>query len=230
MFADADLAAVAELIGDRTRASFLLSLLEGRPLPASELAARARVSPSLASAHLRRLLDGGLVDAQRHGRQRLYQLTNPQIAQAIEALITIAPARQPRSLREANQGHALQRARTCYDHLAGSLGVGLTDALAHQGILDTTDCGYHLTPEGRQRLQDFGIDLDALDHKHRPLTRQCLDWTERRHHLAGSLGAALADRLFSQRWLLRTSSNRAVRITNAGSEGLQRAFGLELPA
>lgn len=228
VLADADLAKVASLMGDRTRASILLALLGGAPLSASELAGRARVSPSLASSHLARLLEGRMLEVDRQGRNRYYRLAGVEIARAIEALLAIAPERPATSLRESSHGQALRQARTCYDHLAGELGVALTDALERRHVLERREDAYTVTRSGRTFLREAGVDVESLADRRRPLTRQCLDWTERRPHLAGALGAALADRLFALGWLRRSPGHRALRITGAGLDGLRDVFGVDV--
>jgi DNA-binding transcriptional ArsR family regulator len=226
VLADADLAAVGALVGDAKRASMLLALLGGEELTARELAARAGASSSLASAHLGKLTDGGLLLAQRRGRNRYYRLADGQIAAAIEGLLAIAPARRARTLRESVRGEAIRHARTCYDHLAGELGVALTDSLQHQGLIGSDDRGYPLLVAGQERLSGLGIDISALQRGRRTLTRPCLDWTERRPHLAGSLGAALATRLLELDWIRRRSGTRAVTVTDAGRRQLRAKLGV----
>lgn len=226
MLVDADLAHVGALIGDRRRAAMLLALLGGEELPARELAARAGASSSLASAHLGKLLEGGLVSAERHGRERRYRISSPEVASAMEALVGVAPARPARSLKESRQGEAIRRARTCYDHLAGELGVGLTDALVRQGVLRTTSSGFDLTPGGQRRLTELGVDVEAARNRRRTFIRHCIDWTERRPHLAGALGAALTARLLELDWVARRPGSRALDITPAGGRELRRRFGL----
>jgi DNA-binding transcriptional ArsR family regulator len=228
MLADADLATVASLIGDRRRAGILLALLGGEALPARELASRIGASSSLASAHLAKLLDGGLVEAQRRGRERHYRIAAPEVARALEGLLAIAPHRPPATLRESARGRAIRRARTCYDHLAGELGVGLTEALERQGSLTGADGAYVLTATGERRLRALGLDLDALRRRRRPFARQCADWTERRPHLAGSLGAALADRMLELRWVERLPNSRALAVTPQGARELRSRFALAL--
>jgi DNA-binding transcriptional ArsR family regulator len=230
VISDPDLAAVAGLMGDRSRAAFLLELMSGDELPATELAARAGVSSPLASAHLSRLLDGGLVSARRDGRQRLYRISQPEVAEAIEGLVRIAPERHARTLRESHRGQAIQRARTCYDHLAGRLGVELTAALERDRVIVAGDGGYRLTAAGERRLESLGLDLGAVRARRRAFARQCIDWTERRPHLAGALGAALADRLFEMGWVRRVPATRAVQVTPAGEDGLWAEFGLDRAA
>jgi DNA-binding transcriptional ArsR family regulator len=226
VLADADLAAVAALMGDVKRAHMLLALLGGEELAAHELAARAGASSSLASAHLSKLIDGGLLLAERRGRNRYYRLADRHTAEAIEALLAIAPQRRSRSLRESSRGEAIRHARTCYDHLAGELGVALTDSLEHQRLIGPHNRGFPLTPAGQKRLSGLGIDIDALQRGRRALTRPCLDWTERRPHLAGSLAAALASRLLELDWIRRRAGTRAVTVTDAGRRQLRAELGV----
>jgi len=226
MDGDVDVAAAAALIGEPARASLLLALMEGERLPARELAARARIAPSTASGHLARLVDGGLITGERSGRHRYFRLADPAVAAALEALSTIAPARPVRSLRDASVSEAIRHARTCYDHLAGRLGVELTAALERDGVLVHDGGTFAL---GRTvRLTQLGIDLESLSRRRRPVVRACLDWSERRRHVAGSVGAALADRLFELGWLKRRPTNRSVEITPLGLAQLRAEFGLEL--
>jgi DNA-binding transcriptional ArsR family regulator len=227
MEADKDVAACATLIGDRTRVTMLLALTEELDgLPASELARRARVSAPTASSHLGKLVGGGLVASQRLGRQRYFRLAGPEVAEALEALATIAPSRPVRSLRDEKLGEAIRAARTCYDHLAGRLGVVLTEALERNGAIVSADAGYTVTHRGERALASFGLDIEALRGHRRPLARACLDWSERRFHLAGALGAAVTTRLFDLGWIERVGSGRAVRVTQPGREGLRETFGL----
>ncbi len=227
MFADADLAATAELMTTH-RAPLLLALMAGRPLSASELAARARISPSLASSHLSKLLDGGLIAVTRHGRERHYRLADPHVADVLEAMLTLAPDRRASSLREATRGQQIRHARTCYDHLAGTLGVALTDALQKQCLLGPTENAYRVTPTGQRHLERLGLNVTELRRQRRLLARPCLDWSERRPHLAGALGAALAERMLELEWVRRIPGGRALRITETGHRGLRHEFALNL--
>lgn len=229
MLADADLHAVAELMTGH-RATLLLALAGGSPLGAGELAARAGISPSLASTHLAKLLQGGLVVVERHSRRREYRLAGPHVAEVLESMLTLAPERRAATLREANRGRAIRDARTCYNHLAGALGVAVTDALERQRIIGATPAGYELTPTGKARLGELGLDVAALERSRRPLARPCLDWTERRPHLAGALGAALAERLLELGWIERRPGTRALRITEVGSRQLREQLMVNLAA
>jgi len=227
MLADADLSTVAELMTAH-RATILLALLGGRPLTAGELATRAGISPSLASSHLSKLLDGGLIAVEQQGRQRHYRLADARVAEVIEAMLTIAPDRPATGLRDSKRGAALRGARTCYDHLAGELGVALTDSMARQHLIEGEDGSYALTPAGERRLESLGIAVEPLRLQRRAFTRPCLDWTERRPHLAGSVGAAIADYALAQRWLTHVPGTRALRVTDAGRRGFLEQFALNL--
>jgi DNA-binding transcriptional ArsR family regulator len=213
MFADADVAPVAALLGDPARARMVQALHDGRELPAGELARRAGIAASTASEHLARLVDGGLLAAQRTGRHRYYRLAGAEVARAVEALAAIAPPRRPRTLREATVGDALADARTCYDHLAGRLGVALADALVERGAVIDQGDAYALGPGAASVLELLGID--ALPARRPPVLR-CLDWSERRPHLAGGLGAALCTHAIASGWVERLPTSRAVRVTPAG--------------
>jgi len=225
VIADADIAAPASLMGDATRATFLMALSEGQSLPASELARRARVTPSTASIQLAKLVEGGFLKVKRNGRHRYYGLADANIAAAIESLAVIAPRRPASSLKQARIGSDLQAARTCYDHLAGVLGVTLFESLQRQRLLTA-----ELAPtrRGAKRFGELGIDVVELARRRRPFAKRCLDWTERRHHLAGSLGAALAARCFELGWIERLPASRAVRVTEEGRDGLAREFAIQL--
>lgn len=202
--------------------------MEDGTLPASALATRARIAPSTASGHLAKLAAGRLVVVERHGRHRYFRLADPAVAAAIEALAAIAPERALRSLREASVGDAIRFARTCYDHLAGRLGVEVTAALERDRVLVPNDEGYGVGPTGSARLGELGVDLDQLTRQRRALARRCLDWSERRPHLGGALGAAVATRFFDLGWLRRREGNRSVEVTSLGREHLRRELGVEL--
>jgi DNA-binding transcriptional ArsR family regulator len=240
---DADLAAVGALVADPGRCRILLALDDGRALPASRLAAEAGVTPATASSHLRKLADAGLLAVEAHGRYRYYRIAGPAVGRLIETLGQLAPAAPIRSLRQDTRAAALRRARTCYDHLAGRLGVALMAAFLDRGWLvggDGTfdadaadrdhlsapgnDVDYTLTPAGRALLDGFGVDLPPR----RRTVRYCVDWTEQRHHLAGGLGRGLLDRLTGLDWIRPTRGNRAVEITAAGREGLRETFGVRV--
>ncbi len=234
----ADIAPVAALMADRARAAMLIAMLDGRPLAAGELARVAGVSAATASAHLARLLDGGLVTVVRQGRHRYYELAGRPVAAAIEALSYLGPALPVRSLRQSRQAAALAEARTCYDHLAGRAGVALLDCLLARGLLvpaggqdeepaagGTELPEYQTTRAGEAGLAEFGVDTGSLRRQRRRFAGACLDWTQRRPHLNGALGAAITGRLLELGWLEQGPHRRAVRVTEAGCAGLAGTFG-----
>ena len=199
-----------------------------RSCPAGELAARAGTSSSLTSAHLARLLESGLVTARAQGRQRYYKIASAQVAGAIEALLAIAPHQDAVGLTAVTRGKALQRARTCYDHLAGQLGVALVDSFERDRMLLPTASGWDLTSAGERKLAHLGLDAAALHEGRRPFLRPCLDWTERRPHLAGMLGQALAGHLLDLDWVRRSNQSRALVITPSGERQLLAEFAIKL--
>jgi DNA-binding transcriptional ArsR family regulator len=226
---DADVAAAAALIAEPARASLLLAVIEEGTLAASELAARARIAPSTASEHLARLLDGGFLTVRRRGRHRYYELANSAVAEAVEALARVAQQPPVRSLREATRSELIRQARTCYDHLAGRLGVALARALERRRVVALDHGTYVPGPKAEAGLAALGIDLDALAGQRRPLVRGCLDWSERELHIAGALGAALAERLFELGWIVRHDGSRSVAITAEGEDRLRRVLGISVP-
>ncbi|MFY0542605.1 ArsR/SmtB family transcription factor [Brevibacillus sp. H7] len=217
---------VASLIGEPSRVAMLLSLLSGKSLPASELARSARITPQTASSHLSKLVEGRLLICESYGRHRYYRLSSPEVGHALEALHAIASPKPVRSLRESDQLRAMRFARTCYDHLAGEIGVALTDRLLELGLLVESGKEYVLNAAGKKKLLGLGVDLERSPKSRRSFARQCLDWSERRHHLAGSLGASLTRRLFELGWIERLPDGRAVHLTQAGIKGLADEFGL----
>jgi DNA-binding transcriptional ArsR family regulator len=219
MESDVDIAPVAALLADRTRTTIVAELGDGRALPPSELAQRVGVSRPTVSEHLGRLLDAGLVAVERGGRNRYYRLADPRVGAAVEALAVLAPRRPVRTLRDSVRGEALAAARTCYGHLAGRLGVGLTDALQDEGLMEREDDVFLVTPDGRDRLAALGV--------HAGTGTPCNDWSERRPHVAGRLGVELAKRLFELDWVRRRDGGRAVMVTEAGATGLREALGVQ---
>jgi DNA-binding transcriptional ArsR family regulator len=202
-------------------------LLDGDPHPATELAQRAGVSPATASSHLAALVAGGLVAADRAGRQRVFRLAGPRVAAALEALSTIAPPRPVSSLREAASEQRMRFARTCYDHLAGRLGVAVTEAMVDRRLLRRVGGRFEVTPKGDRWLRGLGVDLEAARARRRAFALPCLDWSERRAHVAGALGAAMCNRLFELGWI-RRRAGRAVLLTEQGIAGLRGELGVEL--
>ena len=225
---DADIATIAALIGDPARANMLLALMGGLTLPAGELAICANVSPQTASSHLSKLLKAKLLSTKAQGRNRYYRLSSLEVASAIESLLAIAPPARSRSRREPERDNPLRFARTCYNHLAGRAAVEMNEAFQKRGLLVTERNGqYRLTEEGQQWFEKLGIDPAELKVSCTGFARECLDWTERQHHLAGTLGTVLLDRLFKLRWIVRVDKTRAVRVTHKGREQLGKLLGIE---
>ncbi|MFC5150070.1 ArsR/SmtB family transcription factor, partial [Streptomyces aureoversilis] len=215
-------AALGALLADRTRAAFCLALLDGRAWTATELAQLAGIAPSTATSHLNRLVTGGLLAEERKGRHRYVRLADPAIAEMIEALAAraTATARPVRSLVAARQHRAVACARICYDHLGGSLSVAITDAMTEQGFLDS-EFGPVLTPSGAAWLTDTGITQETAPH-----VRTCLDWMERRLHLAGAAAAAVFHHAVQESWLVPAGGSRVVRLTDQGRDAFRRHLGL----
>lgn len=243
---DADIAAVAGLFADRTRARVLMALGDGRSLPASVLAAEAGVSAQAASTQLKRLVAGGLITGEKSGRHRYYRLASDRVATMLEALAGVAPAQPIRSLRDDTRAAALRLARTCYDHLAGRLGCAITQALvdrqaivAVDGIADTRrrpgdrlssvvpDHPYRAGPGLAAVLDTLGVDEPVDGTSRRPLLRFCLDWSEQRHHLAGRLGSVLLRHSEQAGWITRRPGNRAVTVTDLGRQELAARLGIQ---
>jgi DNA-binding transcriptional ArsR family regulator len=209
---DRDLAPVASLIGDPTRIAILAALAEGHALPAGELAHRAGVHPATATAHLRQLVEGGLVSVRAQGRHRYHELAGPRVAAVVEALAQLAPATPVRSLHSDRAARNLAEARTCYDHLAGRRGVELRDRLLAIGALRMLDDRDHLlTPRGHLLVESLGIDVRQLNTTRRVFARTCVDWTQRRPHLAGALPALLTRRFLELGWVTR-GTGRSLRV------------------
>lgn len=222
-----DFAAVARLLANPARSTVVDALQAGRALAAGELARIAGVRPSTISEHLAMLVDGGLVEVVDAGRHRYYRLANARVADALEALSHICPATPVRSLRQASAARQFHRARMCYDHVAGALGVALLDAMVGRAWLTGRD-DFAVTPLGEAELTRVGVDVPGCRRLRRHFARPCLDWTQRRMHLAGALGAALADALVARDWLRPDSADRGVRITDAGLAGIDSVFGVSL--
>jgi DNA-binding transcriptional ArsR family regulator len=218
------MASIAALLGDPARANILTALMDGRALTAKELAFAAHVSPSTTSGHLARLTEAALLAVQQQGRHRYFRLASPLVGQMLESIMAVAGP-TPRAGPAWRGGEALRTARTCYDHLAGRLGVALADALTGAGHVALTPDGGEVTDKGRAFLRDFGAEPPAGK---RVFCRPCLDWSERRPHIAGRLGAALATRCMELGWLARQRDSRAVTITGPGASGFADMFGIKL--
>lgn len=217
---------VAFLIADPTRSAMLIALMDGRALPAGELAYAAGITAQTASAHLSKMLHGGLLLCETEGRHRYYRLAGPDVAQALEHLAAIsAPVRRKPLGRQAQELH---KARCCYDHLAGQLGVAVAQAMVGRGfIIPSQEKQYEVTPVGWDWFEYMGVDVAACRPTRRGLARQCLDWTERSHHLAGPLGVQFMAALCLQGWLRRSKASRLVQVTPQGWAGLKEQLGID---
>lgn len=222
------LARFAAVLADRSRAAICLALIDGRAWTAGELARHVEISPSTASEHLTLLVAAGLLAEERQGRHRYVRLADPQAAQLIEDLAAaVGETVRPASLRTVNAARRLKSARTCYDHLAGVLGVGLFDALVANRLLDARQ-GLSVTDAGRVWFAELAGPVALQARGSRPLVRSCLDWTERRSHLGGSLGATLYAELLARQWIVRAPHHRGITVTDEGTIGLRTLLGLDL--
>ena len=230
MKAGPDIAMVAALVGDPARSNMLTALMTGRALTASELAHQAGITPQTASSHLAKLEAGGLIEPEKQGRHRYYRLTGPDVAHVLEGLAGLAERAGHTRVRTGPKEPALRRARICYDHLAGDLGVQMLDSLRKQRLVRQTKQDIELTGEGKRFMAEaLQIDTEALAHPRRPVCKACLDWSERRHHLAGTLGAAVMNRFTELNWAARdpTPGSRVVNFTRTGEKRFAALFGSE---
>jgi DNA-binding transcriptional ArsR family regulator len=228
MSEDARIAEIAALVGDPARANILAALMGGRALTAGELVHAAGVSPQTTSGHLGKLTNGRLIACVKQGRHRYYRIATPRVAEMLESIMAIVADAPPRYRPRSKLDDAMRDARTCYDHFAGKLGVGITDALCALGHVTLSDEGGELSESGVVFFEKFGIDLAAARSRRRIFCRPCLDWTERRPHLGGTVGAVLAQRCFDLKWVQRTRDSRALIVTPAGRRGLTDTFGLSV--
>jgi DNA-binding transcriptional ArsR family regulator len=215
-----NIARIAALLGDRARADALTALMRDQALTATELAAIAGVTKQTMSAHLSKLLDAGLVEVDRQGRHRYFRLGNEDVARLLESLMGVAFRTGASRLISSPRDPALQRARSCYDHLAGEMGVLVYEALLRDGVLENPQAP-RLTEKGIHWFAGIGVDTAALAQQHRSLCRPCMDWSARRHHLAGSLGTAMLSRFCNLGWVSRSNKSRAIRITQLGERKFQ---------
>jgi DNA-binding transcriptional ArsR family regulator len=224
----AAMAEIAALAGDPARACMLQALMDGRALTATELAHCAGVAPQTASGHLAQLTRAGLLSVERQGRHRYHRLASPAVARMIESLMLVAAESRPpvRARVVGPRDDKMRAARTCYDHLAGRLGVGIADAMAARGYIEFSEDAGLVTAAGEQFLARLGIGLHAPARTSRPLVRPCLDWSERRPHLAGRLGAAICAHCLERGWVRRHAADRALDVTPAGTRAFREVFGI----
>jgi len=224
-----DIARIGALLGDPTRINILAALMGGQALTAGELAREANVTPQTASSHLARLADGALIRPRRQGRCVYYALAGHEVAEVIEALDGLDIAAGLRRTRPGPRDAAMRRARVCYDHLAGELGVAMLDGLVATGAIEDRGGALSLTEAGAAFVAQFGVAPEALQHGRRPVCKACLDWSERRSHLAGALGKALLERIYALGWARRVEGGRVVAFTAPGLAAFEQAFGIGRP-
>lgn len=226
------IAEIAALVGDPARANMLEAMLDRRALTARELALRAGIAPQTASGHLSKMITAGLITMERHGRHHYHSLASSEIARMLEGLQQVASTQNikhaGRTMRTGPRDAAMRVARGCYDHMAGHLAVSVSDAMLGRGQIEFEGDGGRVTESGKLFLDRFGIDLAGTRHLKRVFCRPCLDWSERRYHLAGAVGAALLQRTLELKWVKRQDNTRALAITRAGQEGFRKTFGIEL--
>jgi DNA-binding transcriptional ArsR family regulator len=219
-----DIARIGALLGDPARTHMLTALMGGVALAAGELAREASVTPQTASWHLAQLADGGLVRPRKQGRCVYYALAGAEVADLMEQLAGVAASAGHRRTRPGPRDPAMRRARVCYDHLAGELGVAQLDGLLARGTIEDRGGALSLTPHGGRFFEDLGVDVASLGAGRRPVCKACLDWSERRSHLGGALGKALLDRILAEGWARRVEGARALVFTPAGLATFERTF------
>jgi DNA-binding transcriptional ArsR family regulator len=228
MKAGPDIAMVASLVGDPARANMLTALMTGHALTATELAHQAGITPQTASSHLSKLEAGGLIEQEKQGRHRYYRITGPDVAGVLEGLESLAARAGHMRVRTGPKDPALRRARVCYDHLAGDLGVQMLDSMKRQKLVRQSKQAIELTAEGQRFMaKTLQIDAAMLAHPRRPVCKACLDWSERRHHLAGTLGAAVMNRFTELKWAVRDPApgSRVVNFSRTGEKRFAALFG-----
>ncbi len=221
-----DIAFLGSLIGDPARANMLTALLSGKALTASELAAEAGITPQTASTHLSKMEAGGLLQQRRQGRHRYFALADDDVGSLLETMMGLAAKKGHLRTRTGPKDPALRYARVCYNHLAGDLGVRMMDSLLAKGFLTPENEGLGLTDDGRAFAEGFAIDLEPLEKSRRPMCKSCLDWSNRRSHLAGSLGSALLTRFYDLGWARRIEGSRIVAFSPRGEKAFLDAFAL----
>lgn len=214
----------ASLIGDPTRALILWTLMDGRAFTATELAVSTNTSPQNISMHLGKLLDADLLCVEKQGRHKYYRFSNKEVAYALEAMANLVPKTEVSSKNKTENYPPIKFCRTCYDHLAGKIGVALTDSLLEQKIVVEKNNAFVISKEGEKWFSDFGINLEEAQKQKRIFLKPCLDWSERRNHIAGSVGTLLFNKMIKEDWLRKTVNSRAITITGKGEKELLKYF------
>ena len=214
----------ATLIGDATRAAILWNLLDGRAFTATELSIAAGTSAQNISMHLAKLLEANLICVEKQGRHKYYRFSNKEVAYAVEAMANLIPKPEIQSKKETENYPPIKYCRTCYDHLAGKIGVAVTDSLLEQNIIFNNNEIFEISPEGKKWFFDFGINVEEAQKQKRIFLKPCLDWSERRNHLAGSVGALLLNKMITEDWIRKTKNSRAIIVTGKGEKELLKYF------
>lgn len=223
-----NITALTALLAEKSRATILAALMDGKFHTASELAYMATIKPQTASFHLAKLVENNLVISEKNGRFRYFRLANEEVANTLEIFMSISPPPEVRSLKQSSQLKRLENARTCYDHLAGRLSVNLTNIMQEEGYIEKSNKRFIITTKGEHFFKELGIDLIALSRKRRSFCHACLDWSERTHHLGGALGNGLFERYIELGWLESRENSREIVITTEGKSGLKEFFGLSI--
>lgn len=219
---------LAAIISDTSRSTMLLTLLDGRKYTVSELAKVSKVTPQTASFHLSKMAGQGVIRTEKYGRHKYVSLAGVEIASILESLLYITPARKPNSFKEVTSSKEIYLARTCYDHLAGTLGVELTNSLLKNNYIFDNGETFELTPLGEDFLENIGVNIVGLKKKRRAFSNRCLDWSERKFHLAGSLGNSILLFSLENSWVERLPSTRALKVTVKGRECFKEIFGFDI--
>ncbi|MEK5107638.1 metalloregulator ArsR/SmtB family transcription factor [Cytobacillus sp. FSL K6-0129] len=222
-----NITALTALLAEKSRATILAALMDGKFHTASELAYMATIKPQTASFHLAKLVENNLVISEKNGRFRYFRLANEEVANTLEIFMSISPPPEVRSLKQSSQLKRLENARTCYDHLAGRLSVNLTNIMQEEGYIEKSNKRFIITTKGEHFFKELGIDLIALSRKRRSFCHACLDWSERTHHLGGALGNGLFERYIELGWLESRENSREIIITTKGISGFRDFFGLD---
>lgn len=219
---------VASLLGDKSRSVMLWNLMDGRAYSATELSLCADISPQSASNHLAKLVNAGILAVQKQGRHRYYSYASPDAAQVIESMATLLPASSDHITMARPEPVGIVYARTCYDHIAGRVSVAITCSLIEKGLIATSGKEYLVTGPGKDWFLSLGVDVEEIRSQRRSFARQCLDWSERKPHLAGALGASLLQMMLKKNWVRKTKMSRELLITGAGKTGLKKILNLEI--
>ncbi|EEM68403.1 MULTISPECIES: ArsR/SmtB family transcription factor [Bacillus cereus group] len=223
-----DISKVDLLLRSDSRVHILSYLLDGKAYPASELAHVAKIKPKTATYHLSKMQEEGILSIEKHGKHSYYRIFNSEISKILESLLVISPQEKIKPLRQSSQSSEFRRARTCYNHLGGKLGVAITNSLLDKGYLIKNDLYFHITKTGQEFFKELGIDINEITQNRRIFAKACLDCSEREHHLAGSLGNALLEKLLQLNWIQRVPKSRVIKLTPNGTKKFEQIFSIDI--